>query len=185
MINNPYATPTSSLEVLEPAPPNFYVVGKRKFLLLFLTTQGWFLLYWFYRNWKLYRVATGTNVMPKARALLAPFFVYSLFTRIDRHINVSGRQYSWHPRAVALIFILLNVLAVIQVWVFNIHLQFALAIILTLLQMGCLFYVQRAINYGANDPEGTANAALTFANVVWMLLGLCVWAIFLIGWSQS
>lgn len=179
MTNNPYAPPIASLEVTETAPAVFYVVSKRKFLLLFLMTQGWYLLYWFYRNWKLYRAATGTQVMPKVRAIFAIFFVYSLFTRIDRHIYASGRLYSWYPRGIALVFIVLNLLAVGQMWLIDLQYQLALGIISTMLQMCCLFYVQNATNHAENDPEGLANSTLTFANAVWMLLGLCTWALLL------
>lgn len=177
MINTPYATPTSNLETVEPGGQAFYVVSKRKFLLLFLTTQGWFMTYWFYRNWKLYRAATGTDVMPKTRALFSVFFVYSLFVRIDRHIHASGRQYSWYPRLIAVVVILVMVSAAVQGWMIYPDLQIALALLSMLVQMVCLYYVQNAVNYGESDPEGSSNSALTTANVMWMLLGLCHWAL--------
>lgn len=181
MITELYATPISSLEPTEPAQPTFYVVSQRKFMLLFLTTQGWYLIYWFYRNWKLYRAATGIKVMPISRTILCLFFVYSLFTRIDRRIVNSGQRYSWYPRSVALVFIFACVLGAGQVWVWEQYLKTALAMLSLLLQTACLVYVQTAINYGESDAEGVANSRLTFANGMWVSLGLCIWALLTLG----
>ncbi|MHC8364587.1 hypothetical protein ACYZT9_01570 [Pseudomonas sp. ZT5P21] len=176
-----YATPISSLEATEPAQPTFYVVSQRKFILLFLTTQGWYLIYWFYKNWKLYRAATGTKVMPIVRTILLIFFVHSLFTRINRRIVVSGQRYSWYPRSVALVFIFACVLGAGQVWVWEQYLKTALAMLSLFLQTACLVYVQTAINYGESDAEGVANSRLTFANGMWVSLGLCIWALLALG----
>ena len=181
MIAEPYATPISTLEAPEPAQPTFYVVSKRKFLLLYLATQGWYLLYWMYKNWKLYRTATGIKVMPMVRTFLSVFFVYSLFTRIDRRIVNSGQRYFWYPRSVALVFIIACCLGAGQNWVWGLHLKIALGILSLLLQTACLLYVQDAINYGECDAAGAGNSKLTFANGMWVSLGLCIWALAALG----
>ena len=42
-----------------PGNADFYVVSLRKFYLLYIATLGGYVVYWFYRNWKLQKVATG------------------------------------------------------------------------------------------------------------------------------
>lgn len=41
--------------VIADAEPMFYVVSKRKFTILFLSTIGLYYLYWFYKNWDRYQ----------------------------------------------------------------------------------------------------------------------------------
>lgn len=181
MIANPYAPPTASLEMVGSPPPTFYIVSKRKFLLLFIATHGWYLLYWLHRNWTLYRSATGIKVLPMLRAILSVLFVYSLFSRIDRFIRASGRCYTWYPRVMALGFILAACADGMKIWLLDVHLQLGIGILSLVIQTGCLLHVQGAINFGEKDAEGLGNSTLTFANGVWITLGLCFWGVVAMG----
>jgi hypothetical protein len=162
-------------------PPAFYVVRKSKLVLMFVSTSGFYLIYWLYRNWKLYRTATGNKVLPLVRAILGVLFVYSLFTRIDRRMSASGRQYRWYPRSLALGVILLACGGSALIWVPDVHIRFALSLMILILQTCCLLRVQDAINYLENDADGLGNSTLTFANGLWVALGLCWWGLAIIG----
>lgn len=189
MIVDPYAPPAASLLDVAPTSPAFYVVSKSKFALLFLATNGFYVIYWFYKNWKFQRAA-GNKVLPLIRAIFGVFFIYSLFTRIDRRIKASEREFRWFPRSLALACIVIACVSTSTIWLQDFHILYAMSLLVLLLQMFCLWTVQGAINYAENDPEGLSNSALTFANGMWIALGLCIWTLvfsvyFLVLWGAG
>lgn len=99
MSNNPYATPESTLEVSQESKPSFFVVAPIKFTLMIAMTWGFYYIYWSYKNWKLYKMSTGTNISPYIRAYFNIFFVYSLFQRINQNIEKTGRSIAWSPKS--------------------------------------------------------------------------------------
>lgn len=177
MNSNYYAPPSANVDCAEPQSCAFYVVSKRKFLILNIATSGWYFTYWLYRNWKLYRNATGEKVLPLFRTILGVFFVYSLFMKIDRRMRVSGRNYRWHPRSLALGYILSVCASVAQVWIPQVRVSFLLSCLFLFFYTFFLLRVQGAINFLENDAGGLSNSTLTFANGVWIALGLGVWSL--------
>lgn len=170
----------AELDCTEPPRATFFVVGTSKFALMIVSTFGVYLTYWMYKNWKLYRTATGNKVLPIVRAFFFVFFVYSLFASIDRRIRASGKGYRWYPRLLAL-SVIVNALAGIGLaWLPDVHISFALGLLLLLLQVCSLLRVQEAINYLENDVDGTANSTLTFANGVGFAFGLCWWGLMIL-----
>jgi hypothetical protein len=177
---NPYAPPVAELDCTEPPRAAFFVVGTSKFALMIVFTFGLYLTYWMYKNWKLYRTATGNKVLPIVRAFFFVFFVYSLFTSIDRRIRASGKGYRWYPRLLALIVIMTALAGIGLMWLPDPHISFALSLLVLLLQVCSLLRVQEAINYLENDVRGTANSTLTFANGVGFAFGLCCWGVMIL-----
>ena len=60
----------------------FYVVGITKFIVLFLATFGIYSVYWFYRNWKLYKIHNNEDIYPVARAIFSIFFVQKVISLV-------------------------------------------------------------------------------------------------------
>jgi hypothetical protein len=176
MTADPYATPTSELSNTTTCNPAFYVVSKSKFALLFVSTCGFYLPYWFYKNWKQQRAA-GNNVLPLLRTIFGVFFIYSLLVRIDRKIRASDRQLCWFPRSLAVGVITIACVGIARAWVPDFRISFAISLTVVLLQTCFLLRVQGAINFSENDPDGTSNSSLTFSNWVWVALGLCIWGL--------
>ncbi|WCM51559.1 hypothetical protein OH720_00665 [Pseudomonas sp. WJP1] len=174
---NPYAPPVAELDCTESPRAAFFVVGTSKFALMIVSTFGLYVTYWLYKNWKLYRAATGNKVIPIARELLGVFFMYSLFTSIDRRLRASGRDYRWYPRLLAISVIMAAAASMGLMWLPDVHISFALSLLILLLQVCSFLRVQEAINYLENDVAGTANSTLTFANGVWFTFGLCCWGV--------
>lgn len=54
-----------------------------------------------------------------------------------------------------------------------------------MLETCCFLRVQDAINYAENDVDGLSNAALTWANGVWIGLGLCIWVLTFISYYAT
>jgi hypothetical protein len=67
------------------------------------------------------------------------------------------------------------------IWLPDLHISFALSLLVLLLQVCSLLRVQEAINYLENDVRGTANSTLTFANGVGFAFGLCFWGVAILG----
>ncbi|MEJ2693955.1 MAG: hypothetical protein P8166_13140 [Candidatus Thiodiazotropha sp.] len=74
MDSNPYSPPVAELEQDLEQASCFYVVSPRKFTLLYFSTFGLYMFYWFYANWNEYRRATGHKVWPVPRALFNILF---------------------------------------------------------------------------------------------------------------
>lgn len=175
MITDPYAPPRACLSP-EPASAAFFVVSRFKFALMFVLTCGLYLTYWLYMNWKRQRAA-GSRVLPLARTIFGPFFVHSLFFRIDRKIKATGRHFSWYPGSLALGVLVLIFANIALNWMIDLRLSAVLGLLILVLEIYCFLRVQAAINYAENDVEGLGNSAFTWANGIWIGVGLCLWAL--------
>jgi hypothetical protein len=178
MTPDPYAPPIADCVVGNNTLSAFYVVSKRKLAILFIATSGLYTLYWSYRNWKRYRSATATKVMPLVRAAMGVWFVYALFRKVDRRMYAMGHRYTWYPRFLALAFILLSALQSTRIWLLDLHLSLVMLVTLMALQVSCLLRVQAAVNHFADDIAGRQNSTLSPMNWLWIVLGLCWWSIF-------
>jgi len=100
-------------------------------------------------------------------------------------LRAKDPDYSWSPNLIATVFVLLTIVnriadrvmpeELISGWVilFSASLWFILPALLV--------PAQKAINVACDDPDGSSNRKLTAANYVWLLLGLLMWAVVLLG----
>ncbi len=109
MTTNSYASPqgTTANVVKRPtsvnSSPVFFPVSETKLLVLSLCTFGLYQYYWFYKNWKIIRNRTHTDIYPFWRAFFAVLFCYSLFDRIRKYdlespttnLNVGALATAW------------------------------------------------------------------------------------------
>lgn len=189
MTHNPYAPTASRLEELsaeiEESAPAFYVVSPHKFAMLYLLTAGIYLLYWFYKNWRIYSDVTGERVSPVLRAIFAIFFVHSLFDRVKGRLLWAGIRTGWSPGFHATFLLLLFLADAILSAIASRGVGAPILDLLSLLMIFPLYAVitraQHYINLACGDPDGTQNDRLTFANYAWMLFGLLLWLLSVIG----
>lgn len=86
MQENPYSPPTA--ELVLPANSHstsevpFFAVSPLKLVLMSIFTCGLYEIYWFYKNWQIFKLREKENIYPFWRALFAVFFCYSLFSEI-------------------------------------------------------------------------------------------------------
>jgi hypothetical protein len=93
--------------------PRYYSLSCIAFLLLDLSTTGWFRSYWFYVNWKAIKQAEKKpNISPFLRSLFAFLYVRKLFEYIAKQTNQNGYK-TIHPKRYAVIYIILTVLQII------------------------------------------------------------------------
>lgn len=185
MIQNPYAPPAAELaepDALSGQEAPFYVVAPRKFMALFFATLGIYSLYWFYRNWAQVR-CQGENVWPWPRAIFQVFFVHDLFRRVSRHAERQGVDLDWqhggHATLMVILIIVGNVLDRLSMAGIE-ALVVGLLSCAILMPMGLAFKrAQHYINLASGDAEGAANAGFSTANIVWIVVGLCLWVLYL------
>ena len=109
-----YKTPQAELtvsDVHEQAESQFYIVSNTKFLLLYFFTLGLYTVYWFYRNWSLYKQSTGESMWPVMRGIFSIFFTHSLFRRVDERLQAQAIDYHWAPAMLATVYVVSAVVA--------------------------------------------------------------------------
>ncbi len=181
---NPYAPPAARLGMATAAGhAEFYIVSRRKFVLLFVATVGLYQLYWFYRHWKQYGQAHQKLLWPVPRAIFAIFFTHSLVRNIRLSLRLGSRPHRWAPRTLATIFVILqiasNILDRLSSYGIGTPASFW-ASLLVLVPLGAtLLSIQGAANVACGDPAGSRNSRLTAANWAWLGLGGLFWALLL------
>lgn len=181
---------TTPIEELQLIPSNqisndFYIVGPLKFAILFFCTLGSYAVYWFYRNWKLQKVATGESCWPIMRGIFLIFFTHDLFKRIDKKLRVDEKKYNWDSQNTATLIIffvlasrILDRLSIKEIG--SPYTDIAALLILPIIG-GLLIYVQRIINFACNDFEGESNNKLTALNFLWISIGTIIIMLALVG----
>ena len=64
-------------------------------------TLGIYELYWFYKNWKLIKQRTESNIMPFWRAFFGVIFCYSCFREVKEVATSRGISFPWSPGLLA------------------------------------------------------------------------------------
>jgi hypothetical protein len=83
----------------------FFPVAVHKFVVLSLCTLSFYSIYWCYQNWWRIRERTGERLSPFWRAVLEPFWVFSLFRRIREHAAGRGVTAVWNPTLLGLAYL--------------------------------------------------------------------------------
>lgn len=185
MSDNPYSTPTADLIDGELTSDSFYIVSIKKFSILFLSTFGVYTLYWFYQNWALYRATTGEKMWPVMRAIFSIFFTHSLYRKVQEALDEKKVEFSWSPSNSASLYVLFVVVLEVVDRLANKEIGSPFTDLASIPLTGLVWYVmlipQRAINASCGDSEGRSNDSLTAANIAWILFGLLIWALILLG----
>jgi hypothetical protein len=184
MADNPYQTPQG--ELINPTNPaetaGFYIVSKKKMILLFVLTLGIYQVYWFYRNWRLYKQSTGEKIWPLPRAIFAIFFVHALFRAAnDQRDRGPAKLPAWNHSQQATIIVLLLIISQVLDRLSNNSIGSpitdCMALLLLVPLVACFASAQQKINEACGDPLGESNSRFTAANYIWMLIGVLLWTL--------
>ena len=183
---DPYQPPKSELvSVVEEKQFQFYVVSIKKFTVLFFATLGLYSIYWFYKNWKEFKLYNNANIWPVARGMFNIFFAHKLFSEIQSALKKRDILFDWAPNALAIAYVALsivgNILDRMSMKEIGSPYTDLLGILILLLIYLTLLKPQKAINLSQDDIEGASNRTYTVANVAWISLGLLLWAISAFG----
>lgn len=163
----------------------FYVVGTTKFAVLFLATFGVYSVYWFYRNWKLYKIRNNEDIYPVMRGIFSIFFAHTLFEYINVAIENKSLTHRWSPGLLATLYILFAIAGGVldrfsgkevgspYTDVGSFFTMFITCFILV--------KVQTAINLSQGVQNSSVNSKFTLANYLWCLPGLVLWVFAIVG----
>jgi len=182
MEGNIYQTPEADLELPIEEAAEFYVVSRKKFLVLYFFTLGFYQLYWFYKHWDTYRKSNGyrqsvrPSLWPVPRAIFAVFFTHSLFKLIFSSARKIDSNYKWHFQLTATMFVIFDILSNVIDRLTTNELLVSTITLLSVLVVGwALYSAQVVANFACNDSRGAGNSRLTVLNFVWIVLGLVLW----------
>ena len=182
---NPYAAPTAPLEMPAETAASYYVVGLRKFTLLFFFTLGLYAIYWFYQNWALQKRRYKENIWPVPRSIFNIFFTHSLFRRVRGELDKQQLGYRWSADLAATAYVLISLLSNGLERMSARGVGSPYTDLLSLLLLPALYFplrsAQKAINLLEQDSDGARNATLTPANYAWILIGAIWWVVVAFG----
>ena len=189
---NVYAPPAAAVAELAPAATaldEFYVVGKAKFVALFVATLGMYQVYWAYRHWRHYRRVHKEKMSPVVRAIFQIFFTHALTRSIDASLKASNRPAQWSPSVLASVFVVVQLVTAVLDRLAGNSIGSPTTDVLglaMLLPMGlCMWAVQARANLACGDADGERNRRLTWANGLWIAAGGCLWLLALVGLLMS
>ncbi|MEG3936411.1 MULTISPECIES: hypothetical protein [unclassified Microcoleus] len=81
----------------EDSQPMFFPVSRFKLFVMSLVTLGLYQIFWFYKNWQLFKAATGDDISPFWRAVFNGIFCYSLITKIRNRAKLRGIDANFSP----------------------------------------------------------------------------------------
>lgn len=185
METNLYKPPESNVAQAEPMSPEFYVVSRNKFLILFISTFGFYRLYWFYKNWSLYRKSSGKKMLPVMRAFFSIFFTHALFKLLDGKSKVMDHTHKWSPDNMATLYVLFAILENVSDRLSRKSIGEPFTDFIVLITMPVigwtLYKAQISANIACDDPAGAGNSQLSPANYAWIVLGVVFWVLVGLG----
>lgn len=162
-----------------------YVVSPKKFTILFLFTMGLYGLYWSYKNWSLYNSSTNANIWPFARAFFDIFFIHSLCEKLssieptpttNKHSNIGSQATKYiFFTVVGRVFDQLPAKGI------GMPYSYFVSILVLPFTYQALRTIQIKINQHMGDELGNSNISLTWANYIWIVLGVLLWTIMVFG----
>lgn len=175
---DPYRAPAANLEVAPDVQQPFHIVAPHKFFMLYIATFGLYGVYWWFVHWVAQRDVAGVRCRPAWRAVLAPFFAYSLFRRVAHASVIDQRQPGVGPRllpvAAALVFLACSMLTVFGATLPRSApppLVLTLVFVPLLVEGLMLGILQAVINQVCGDPGGWRNRRLSGANIALIVFG--------------
>ncbi len=101
---NIYTAPKSDLgnELIDGSKCEFFPTSQRKLVVLFIATFGAYPIYWFYKNWALYKKNADKKIMPLLRAIFYIFLPTHYFEELkmqpgEKKFQYHGVPAHWRP----------------------------------------------------------------------------------------
>ncbi len=180
-----YKAPEANLMEEEEVMHTYYVVAPGKYLLLNISTLGMYSIYWFYRHWAQYKLATEGKIWPIPRAIFSIFFTHSLFGHINKSLEEKESGYKWAPAVLATLYVVAEITSNITDRLSEKEIGSPYTDLISLLCLPLIVWVlyraQLAANIACDDPSGDSNSAITVWNFLWIFIGLALWGLIAFG----
>ena len=183
MDDNLYSAPRAEAAAPAASAARFYVVSVRKFLIMTVATYGYYIPYWFYRNWREINASTGARTWPVMRGLFSLFFVHRLAALLRDALQARGLPPPARLGLMASGFSGVQLTTYIRATRPEKAGDMPMELFFMLMIGGVISMLlpfQRAINAACGDPEGASNDRLSRANLGWIALGVVWWALAII-----
>jgi hypothetical protein len=191
MTDSVYAPPKSDLSSpVADSSEAFYVVSLMKMMVLFLATMGMYQLYWHYKNWRLHQQMSASHggpdgdVWPVPRAIFAMFFIHSLLGKVKQHAIAQQRPGDLNTTLIATLIVVLMLFGYLGLFVTDPKVVLLFSVVSMCLVVASMFLyrkAQRFINESCGDPTGASNAEFTTANYIWIVIGILIWIMQVVG----
>lgn len=186
MENNIYEAPQSELSGAETLDNNeFYVVSTRKFTILLMLTFGLYTVFWFYKNWKLYKSKNEEDIWPIARGIFSIFFAHSLFENVNVALENRSLIYKWSPSIYASLYVVFAIVGRILDKLSSKGIGSPYSDLTSILLIPAICFVllkaQGAINLSQDDVSGVSNSKFTLSNYLWCFAGGILWLFVVLG----
>lgn len=182
MDNNVYKPPESNVLIEEQDANKFYVVSPKKFYILFIATFGLYQLYWFYKNWELYKKTGNYNLWPIPRAIFSIFFTHALFRYVNKELEEKQIKSNWSHATTATLYVIITIFSNLSDRILEKTVGEVVSGIILMLTIPVtawiLFQAQMRINLACGSSKGEENSILTLANYAWIFVGLSLWLLF-------
>jgi hypothetical protein len=172
---DPYAAPKAKVEDALPAASGtaYFPVSRLKLAVMSIATFNLYQIYWFYKNWKNAQRLAGSNANAPIRAFFYGLTSYWLFKHVREHAQSIDPGTALPAGQLALGVLAFAMIANLPDpwWLFT------LAGFLPLLP------VQAAVNR-VNEklaPDADPNARFSGWNILWLVLGVLVLALAVLG----
>ncbi|NQZ57260.1 MAG: hypothetical protein HRT88_07300 [Lentisphaeraceae bacterium] len=180
-----YRAPTAEILNDVGVKNEYYVVSPKKFLILFISTMGIYGVYWFYKNWSLYKTANDEKMWPVMRGIFSIFFVHSLFRSVDAGLRSKNLDYQWNVNGLATLYVIVSIADRILDKMSQKSIGSPVTDVLSLVALPIICYIlfkaQKAINLVCGEIDGASNSTLTAANYIWVVIGVAFWALIMVG----
>jgi hypothetical protein len=181
-----YAPPKADLSMpKEVIGDGFYVVSRRKFLVMYLMTLGLYKIYWFYKNWSMYKAieraegGADSDIWPVPRALFCVFFVHALLREASAYASAKQREVSDGFEALATVLVILllvsNVIDRLSTKGIGSPLTDYVSLALLFPMVWFFNLARQFINDASGDSAGMGNDTFTWANWIWIVIGAILW----------
>jgi len=180
MTHNPYAPPTANVADVQPdndARLAHFAVSTTKLVVMSICTLSFYLIYWFYKHWKVIKDREGSDIIPMMRAIFAVFFVYSLFTNIRDEANRLGVKSVANVGVAAIGWILITLIGNSTEWFGYVSL---LSVVFVVPVQACANRINEHVS-----PDHDPNSRFTGWNVVWIVVGILLTALSIVGLTLS
>jgi len=191
---NPYIPPSveSQNEVIalqNSKAPRYYVVSPTKFLVLMIVTVGFYVMYWFYKNWQNYKLQTNEAMWPIARGFFSIFFAHSLFDKVDKTLMTNNIARNWQPQFLATMYVVFQIVANVTDRLAGKEIGSPVTDGVSFVALAAMTYflyqAQMAINAACLDQNGSSNSRFTAANYFWIVLGVILWVLMIVGYYMT
>ena len=163
----------------------FYVVSRKKFIVLYFCTLGIYSIYWFYKNWKLQKICLDESYWPVMRGIFNIFFTHDLLRKIDKKLKNPNKKHYWDhdglSTQIVVITILSNILGRMSMKYIGSPYTDIGSLVLTGITGYLLLKVQMAANLACDDPSGESNNKFSGLNIFWIVIGSILTILSIVG----